>query len=277
MKIVVSFYLFLLFLTTTLFANVNYTDSELEYIKNNKVKVAMLPDLAPFSSIKNDKLSGFSYDLLELISKKSSLKFEYEVGPWPQNLQKFKDKKVDIIDSISFKESRLEFTNFTKAYYEIPLMIFSRKDLNDYTNLYSLKGKKLGITKDIFYKSVLEELNLFTLVEFDSFQDKLKALAYGDVDIIFGHLQSTQLLINEKRYTNIKTLDELNLPSLKKTDLRFGIVKENKTLFDIVRKTYDSISQLEWNQLRSRWIDIYDHNSSKNNIIEDLTSDERLF
>ena len=72
----------------------------------------MLPDFPPFSIYEEGKLSGYSYDILQLISKKSGLKFKYEIGKWPVNLQKFKEKKIDIIDAISYREKRLKFTNF---------------------------------------------------------------------------------------------------------------------------------------------------------------------
>jgi len=261
----------------TLFAELNFTQEEKDYIKKNKVKVAMLPDFPPFSILKNGKLEGFSYDILQLISEKSSLTFEYEVNKWPINLKKFKEKQIDIIDAISYKDNRLSFTNYTKPYYEIPLMIFSRKDLTDYKDLNSLKNMRLGMTKNIFYKKMIEDLNLFEIVEYDSFEKKLDALAFGEVDIIFGHLLSTQNAIKNKQYTNMKVLDELNLPNLNKTDLRFGITKENKTLYEIMKKSFDSISKIEWTNLRKKWIDTYGFEKEKINIIDELEVDERLF
>jgi len=239
------------------FAHAYLTQEENKYIKTNIVKVGMLPDFPPFSLYEDGKLSGYSYDILELISKKIGLKFKYEIDKWPNNIKKFKEQKIDIIDTISFKKSRLEFTSYIKPYYEVPLVIFSRKDLKAYDNLESLKGKKLGITKNIYYKKEIEALNIFDIVEYESFEDKLKALAFGKVDIIFGHLLSTQIAIKKSHYTNMKVLDELNLPNLKKTDLRFGIAKQNTILFSIIRKTFDNISFEEWQDLHNKWINSY--------------------
>jgi PAS domain S-box-containing protein len=259
-------------------AQVIFTQEELSYIKNNQIKVAMLPDFPPFSTYEDNKLSGFSYDILELISKKSGLKINYEIDSWPVNIKKFKEKKVDIIDAISFRESRLGFTEYTKPYYEIPLVIFSRKDLTDYTGLRSLKGKILGNTKNIFYKKQVEDLNIFKIKEFDSFKDKLRALAFGEVDVIFAHLLSTQIAISKSKYTNMKVLDELNLPNLKKTDLRFGITKGNNTLSSIVKKTFNSIDKKEWNVLYKKWISVYTTEGKvENNSLVNLSDEERSF
>ncbi len=227
---------------------------------------------------KDNKLSGYSYDILELIKQKSGLNIKYEIDKWPVNLKKFKEKKVDIIDAISFRESRLAFTNYTKPYYEVPLVIFSRKDLTSYVGLDSLTGKRLGITKNIFYKQEIKNLGIFELVEYDSFQDKLNALAFGEVDVIFGHLLSTQIAIKNSKYTNMKVLDKLNLSNLKKTDLRFGISKEDNLLYSIVNKAFSSLTNNEWDLLHDKWISIYTpkDKSYKSSIIN-LTGSQRAF
>ncbi len=266
-------FIFIIF-SITLNASLKFTKKEQTYINNNKVTVAILPDFPPFSTFENNKLSGYSYDILELISKKSGLKISYEVDSWPINLKKFKDKKIDIIDAISFRESRLEFTQYTKPYYEIPLVIFSRKDLNNYTNLESLKGKILGNTKNIFYKKQIEDLNIFKIKEYDSFKEKLQALAFGEVDVIFSHLLSTQIAISKSKYTNMKVLGDLNLPNLKKTDLRFGITKDNRILYSIFNKAFSSITKSEWNNLYKKWISIYTNNKKE---FINLSKDEKDF
>lgn len=277
MKIVLRIISLFFILTITLNAQIEFTKEEQEYIKNNRVKIAMLPDFPPFSMYENGEIKGLSYDILQYISEKSSLKFDYEINKWPVNLKKFKEKKIDMIDSISFRENRLSFTNYTKPYYEIPLMIFSRKEFSNYKDLLSLKGKKLGVTKNIFYRKQIEELGLFKIVEFESSEKKLTALAHGDVDIVFGHLQSTQDFMKKKSYTNVKVLDELNLPNLKKTDLRFGVTKENEILFNIITKSFNSISEVQWNQFRKKWIDINISNKKTSNIIDKLSEEEKIF
>ncbi len=250
--------LFLIYIfSINAFAQLYFTKKENQYIQKNNVKVAMLPDFPPFSIYNDNKLSGYSYDILELISKKTGLNFQYEIDKWPKNIKKFKENRVDIIDSISFRENRLEFTNYINPYYEVPLVIFSRKELKTYTGLSSLKGKKLGITKNIFYKKQVEDLKVFNIVEYESFEDKLRALAFGEVDVIFGHLLSTQIAIKKSQYTNMKVLDELNLKNLSKTDLRFGIVKQNTILYSIMNKAFLDISFEEWQVLHNKWISVY--------------------
>lgn len=278
MSLFLKIFFFILLATNLYSTALNLSIKEKDYIQNNQIKVAMLPDFPPFTTFENNKLQGFSYDILQLISQKSGLKFEYKINSWPKNIKDFKEQKVDMIDAISFRTSRVSFTNYTKPYYEIPLVIFSRKELSTYKGLESLQNKKLGITKNIFYKKDIEELNIFKLVEYDSFQEKLKALAFGEVDIIFGHLLSTQISIEKLGYTNLKVLDELNVKNINKTDLRFGITKNNTILYSIIQKSFENISENEWKKLKDKWISIYTEQvkSSKSSQII-LTQKEKDF
>ncbi len=273
------FLILFLFLCNFIHAHDDLTQEELTYIKNSSFKVGMLPDFPPFSINENGKQKGFSYDILQLFSKKYDLSFEYQIGAWPTILKNFKDKKIDIIDTISYKEKRLSFTNYTKPYYEIPLVIFSQKGkLNNYQNINDLQGKKLGITKNIFYKESVEKLNLFEIVEYDSFAKKLKALALGEVDVIFGHLLSTQNNIIKSGFTNIQVLGELDLPEIKKTDLRFGITKKNEILYSIMKKAYKNITPQEWEKLHQKWITVYAKKSTtKTDSSIPLTEQEKRY
>ena len=94
-------------------AKLNFTLEEKNYINTMEVTVAILPDFPPFSMYTDNKLKGYSYDILELISKKSGLSIKYEVDSWPINLKKFKENKVDIIDSIFFVISKFDFLSIS--------------------------------------------------------------------------------------------------------------------------------------------------------------------
>ncbi len=253
------FKIILIIFTILISSNLNakdliFTSEELKYIKTHEFSVAVLPDFPPFNIYEKNKFSGLSNDILKLLRKKHGIKFKYEIDTWPNNLKKFKEKKVDIIDAISFRKERLEFTSFTKPYYEIPLVIFARKDLTNYTNIFDLKGKKLGLTKDIFYYNEINDLNIFEIKFYNQLSEKLKALAFGEIDVLFGHLLSMQNIIIKEGFTNLKALGELDIANIKKTDLRYGIQKDNKILYSIIDKSIENISPKEWSELYAKWI-----------------------
>jgi len=232
------------------------TNEELHYINTNQVKVAMLPGLYPFSFISDNQLQGFSHDLLLLISQKSGLKMKFEVNSWSTNIQKFKKNKVDIIDGISYKKSRVSFTNFTKPYYEIPLVVFEKENFSNYEGFNSLKNKKIGLTSGVFYADTVKKLNLFEVLEFKNNDEKMAALAFGKVDAVIASYMSGQKALIKGAYSNINIVGEFIFPEIKKEDLRFGITKENITLHSIIKKTIASIDILQWERLTTKWLGV---------------------
>ena len=231
-----------------------FTKIEKEYIKSNTITLGMISDYYPFSFKENGKIEGFSYDYINLIIKKSGLKINFEMDNWSNLLNKFKNKQIDMIDVISYKKDRESYTNFSKPYFHIPNVMFARKgEFNDYEGLESLKGKRIAINKDVYYYDTLKELNLFELIEFKNSKNKMKALAYGKVDVVFSTLVNGQKHIKEGTYYNIKILQEFNSRIIKKEDLRIGITKHNQVLFSIIQKSMNSITRKEKEVLINKW------------------------
>jgi PAS domain S-box-containing protein len=251
----------------------DFNNIEKEYIYSRTVTLGMMVDNYPFSFKEDDKIDGFSYDYINLIIKKSGLKIQIQMDNWSNNFNKFKTKQIDLIDVISYKKSRAPYTNFTKPYFEIGNVVFARKgELDNYTGLESLQGKKVGIMKDVFYTDTLKNLQLFTLLEFDTSRDLMNALAYEKVDVTIDNLIVGQEFIKKSGYSTIKILEEVDKSIIKKEDLRLGIKKEDEVLFSIINKSMEAITREEKEQLYSKWFAA--KIESKESIVE-LTDDEK--
>lgn len=234
---------------------IDFTEEEKEYIASNPtVTVAMMPDFTPFAYYIEGSPVGFEHDLLQLISKKTGLYFEKSFSNWTTNYNAFKNKERDIITSISYKKFREPFTIFTSAYYEIPIMIFVRDDFGEYSGINSLENKKVGVLKDVFYVSELEEMNTMELIYYDNYEDLTRDLVFGKVDALIQNLTNINYLIKKNAYNNIRLASELSLKKTKKEDLRFGVQKEKPLLSSILQKGLDSISKKEKESLANKWI-----------------------
>ncbi len=254
----------------------NFTHIEKEYIYSKSVTLGMIVDYYPFSFKDNGTITGFSYDYINLIMKKSGLNIKIEMDNWSNTLNKFKNKQIDMIDVISYKKSREKFTNFSQPYFEIPNVIFARKgEIENYTGFESLKGKKVGITKGIYYYNVIKDLG-FDLVVFENSRDKMKALAFGKIDAIFNNLISGQKYIKQGGYSNITILEELDDAIVKREDLRIGVKKEDKVLYSIINKATKSITIAEKNQIYNKWFAAkIESKNTKGNF--NLTVDEKQY
>ena len=234
---------------------ITFTKEEKEYInKNPLLTVAMMPDFTPFSYYIENTPVGFEHDLLKLVSEKTGLKFEKHIDKWTNIYNAFKNKEVDIITSISYKKFREPFTTFTSSYYDIPIMIFVRDDFGTYNGIQSLKNKKVGVLKDVFYINELENLDTMNLVFYDNYSDLTKDLVFGKIDALIQNLTNINYLIKKNVYTNLKLASELVLPNTTKEDLRFGVQPENPILSSILQKALNLITQKEKEDLVDKWI-----------------------
>lgn len=222
--------------------------------KNPKASIALISDYTPFAYKENGVFKGFDNDLLEILSQKTGLKFEKQIDFWPENLDKFKKGEVDLIADISYKKERESFTLYTTPYYEVPTVVFVRDDFSEYAGLESLRGKRVGIQKSIFYAKELKKFAGLDLVEFTRYEEMTKALAYGKIDAVIQSLSVINYFIRKNNLTNIKIADEFNFGSVGREDLRFGVNTDKPLLRTILQKGLDAISEKEWAELTNHWI-----------------------
>jgi polar amino acid transport system substrate-binding protein len=270
MKNLINLLMYIIIIPLSIFA-VELTQEEQSFIKNNKVKIALMPDFSPFSFIEDDRVIGFENNLLKLISTKTGLKFQKNYGVWNKNLAAFKNKKVDMISSISYKKERELFTTFTTPYYNIPIMIFVRDDFGTYENLESLQSKKVGVLKDVFYINDLKKVKGLNLVIYETYEEVTNALVFGRIDALVQNLPNINYLIKKNLYTNLQLAAELKLPGIEKEDLRFGVNPDKPLLHSIIQKSLNSITKQEWDTLTDKWIDVKYNNYIKNKQLNSIS------
>jgi len=245
-------FLLILILSSFIWANNVFTKEEENWIKNNPtVKISMLNNFQPFSYISNNQHKGFSVDLISQISKVSGLKFEMKESSWSKALDDFKSGKTDMISDISYTKERSKYALFTESYYEIPTFIFGSKSNDTYINNESLIGKKVGVSKSIFYKNNLEKMGL-DVIEFNSSDEKSKALVTGKIDYFLASYTSGIKSINSQSLITLKAIDEFR--TIKKEDLRFAVSKDNYILQSILQKSLNSLEPNFLFKLANTWI-----------------------
>jgi len=221
--------------------------------KNKPIKIGSIDTYIPFSFSYNGEKIGFTQELIEIIAKKSGLNFEKVGGTWPQVYGKFKNKEIDIISELSYRDERLPFTLYTKPYYEIPIGVFAKEDFGTYSGFKSLKGKKVGIVKGSYLIGALKDEKDFDIVQFDTNNEKFYGLRDGIVDVVLSRTMSIYRL-EELMIKGIKTVGIFSNDKIKNEDLRFGIRIEQKTLASIMSKTLSSIPFSKISQLKQKWI-----------------------
>lgn len=113
-----------------------------------ELKVAIDPTYQPFTFKTADgKPTGFDVDIAEALCTEIKRKCVYVEQVWDSMIPGLQAKKYDvIISSMSITDERKAVVDFTDKYYNTPSQIVVKTDTK-FTDLASLKGKKIGVLK----------------------------------------------------------------------------------------------------------------------------------
>ncbi len=253
------FITFLLIQFTSVIAtnSIELTMEEQLYVTENpKCSIATLDYISGFSSEKNGELVGFSIDFVNLISDRSGIEIEFVPDTWANNLQKFQSGEIDLIDFISYKEERTEYTLYTDIYYEIPIIVLGRDDFENYESIEDLNGKRVGISKGSFIIEELRNSCDAEIIEFENNESKINSLSLGETDAVIGKFINTNTYIIDNALSNIKILGEFSSEKIQKEDFRIGVPHSDTTLYSIINKAYNSITNDEITDLQLKWFGV---------------------
>lgn len=231
------------------------SDAEKNFIRNTPVvSIGLMTDFDPFSFEVYGNLKGYTVSLLELIEKKTGLKFKYKKDTWSNLLKDFRTEHIDCIADISYTRERESYTLYSHEYNRIPTVVFVRDDFGEYQGLQSLEGKKIGVKQDIFFLQQLKERLNTAIIEFDSQEEMQHELSFGNIDAAINALNTGNNIIKKNSLSNIRIAGELKLDKQIIEDLRFGIRKQLPELRSIINKGLNAISIEEHVALENQWL-----------------------
>jgi arginine/ornithine transport system substrate-binding protein len=112
------------------------------------LKIAIDPTYEPFTFKTADgKPTGFDVDIANALCEQIKRKCEFVEQVWDSMIPGLNAKKYDvIISSMSITDDRMKEVDFTDKYYNTPSRIVLKKSVK-FTDLASIKGKKIGVLK----------------------------------------------------------------------------------------------------------------------------------
>lgn len=235
-----------------------------------------MKDNVPFIYIEDGVAKGFSADLIKLLGKKVGVEIKFIPGDWHEILSAFKEGKVVAIDGISYRKERTAFTSYTKPYYRIPVVIFAREDMPAFRDISDLKGKRVGIIRDVFYEKDLRNLKLFNIEEFDNMEKLTKALSYEKIDVSISNLSQADYHIKKNSLTNVRVVGELKLEGIDGEDLRLGVNIRKPLLYSIIKKGLDAVTIEEHSALQNKWFGVSGYETIEEGKLT-LSEEEKAF
>lgn len=97
----------------------------------------------------NGESFGIAIDYYRLIEKKLGFSFKIDTPrPWKERLNRFKTKKIDVVNNLQKNPERSEYLLFTRPFIEIPNVIIVRKEIGRELKPDQLKGMRISLAKD---------------------------------------------------------------------------------------------------------------------------------
>jgi len=250
---------FLFFFLVTLELNASFVvlnETEKEWLKTHKtVRVGVGPDWAPFDFVDTDgKYKGIANDYLTLVSQKTGLHFEIAVDKWHHNLQKLKDKKIDMLNAVYFTAQRDKYMSYTKPYLEVLDYFYIRDDLN-ISSLADLDDKRVAIPRGYAHiDTIKKDFPQIKIVEVETFSESVDAVLENKADMLFDTQIALSYKLEQDGIRNIIPFKSYREHGLMK--LYMSTYKGNDTLVSIVNKGIKSITKEEKQNVYQRWVSV---------------------
>lgn len=193
------FTVFLFFFTPPLYAEHPLPDN------SRLIVVGGNSNYPPYQFIgKNGQPDGYIVDLTKAIASVMGMKIDIRLGDFGGILKELESGRIDILEGLSYSESRARYYDFSPPHSIIVHAIFARKGTTAVKTLEELRGKKVLVHRGGGMHSYMQEHNYANdLVLTDSPRETLRQLAVGTCDYAVVALLPGMYIIREENLTNI--------------------------------------------------------------------------
>jgi ABC-type amino acid transport substrate-binding protein/serine phosphatase RsbU (regulator of sigma subunit) len=231
------------------------TQKEIEWIeKKRHVTVGAGMEWAPFNFVnEKGRYDGIAHDYLELISKLTGLDFTYKIHEtWNENLNAFKEGKVDMLPAVYYTKERESYGRFTDSYFKFREFIYFKEDNSLIHSLSDLAGKTIAIPKGY---ATIERIRHFDpsikILETDSVIEGIKAVLSSKADALIEGQSVIEYALDRNMISGIKGIPQTHF---KPSPIFFYISKDNNMLYTIMQKALHAISKEQKQQIRYKWL-----------------------
>ncbi|MCJ7500231.1 transporter substrate-binding domain-containing protein, partial [bacterium] len=233
---------------------VELSPGEKAWLKQDHTIRVRLGDQAPYAYLKGGKPLGISVDFLDVISKRTGIKFQYVTSspPFFADLQGLiQHTGPDLLPSLTPSTEREKVILFTDTYVSSPKFIFTRDDAPFVASMESLSGKTVAVVKDyLVHKELSENFPDINLLILDNNKSALGAVSSGKAFAFIGGILSTPAMINGFGFQNLKA----SAPSsLSDAAVAMGVRNDWPELHSILNKGLDSIPEAEKTAIINKW------------------------
>jgi len=220
------------------------------------IRVSNEFDWPPFDFTISGTPQGFGIDLMNLLSERSGIGFEYINGyTWDELVEMFFDGQIDLLHSLSFTAERAEKAFYSPPYYHSKNVLILRRDSADTNNLTDLEGKIIALPKG--WSSIKFFRKYYPAVHIIEVESSRQALEYVDQGKVFAAVEQEGIsayFIKKHGFNDLKLSKWIDNAELQKTSsMHFAVLKNQEILFNILDKAMNTLQPEDMRQLEKKW------------------------
>ena len=250
----------------------NFSKSELEFIKQNKqIVLGTDKQWEPYIiQNSNGVVSGYDTEVIDLINNLTGLNIKLTTGSWKDMQQKAQDKIIDGLSTGTASPKRASYLNYTNPYISMHKMIITSNKSNQYINsLDDLEDKVIAIhDSNAVDEKLAKRFKNSIILKVASVKELLQSVASNKADAMFGN-GATLYLANQMGLMNLNLSVSLN----EQMDLVFSFRKEYPEAITIVNKALDFIGKQKLLEIKKKWF-LLKNDTIKSSI---FTKEEQLY
>ncbi|WP_049678547.1 response regulator [Yersinia mollaretii] len=233
------------------------TEQEVSWIQKHPVVSYVAPlDLAPliFRERQTGVMAGFSVDLIDIISRRTGIKFEpVYTKDSGEGVRDFIAGKIDMLPIVAVRNGTYGHNLYSSPVAQSLWGILTREDRIDINNVADLAGKRVGIQAGSTSGGMIGNPLLAQKITFVQAPDTMtlvRWLQQGKVDAVLKNMMTANYLSAQNFSPNIKTVAVAGEEPLM---MAFGISPKLPELKAIIDKVIESIPPEELDNLISEW------------------------
>jgi len=228
--------------------------------QHSKVRVRISTSYPPFEFFEDDHYQGMAYDYLRLVGQRLGIEFQSVEGlSWSETLEQIRARQsVDLILMITHTKERENFLHFTRDYINFPELIYTRLESPVISGIEDLSGKIVAIERGFIEAEVLmRDVQDVQLLETETTEAALEAVASGRADAYVGNLAVSSYLINKRGFFDLKVAAPVHNFD---DPYAMAVRKDWPQLAELIDKALTTIDSQEQRHIRQKWLSIrYEH------------------
>ena len=195
-------------------------------------------------------LIGYLADVWKLWSQKTGVAVDLQASDWDLAKRRMQSGQAMVIDTI-FKTPEREVTlDFTVAYAQIPVSIYTHNKIGGITNLNNLKGFLVGVKAGDACVDVLNAAGISTLQAYANYEALVQAALAGQVKIFCLDEPPANYLLYRDHAEGIFNKSFL----LNTGEFHRAVHKGDARTMALLNQGFSAISPAEDLALRNKWM-----------------------